>query len=170
MAEQFAPALSSVSVATERPRAFETILYGGLAVGVLDGLYAVIASGLRGVSPARVFRYVASGLLGRAAFSGGMRTALFGVLLHFVVAFLVATVFYAASRALLPVLIKRAVLCGLLYGALAQCVMKFIVVPLSAAPPLPSTAMGFVSNLIGHALLVGLPVALVARWSSRQRA
>jgi hypothetical protein len=55
----------------ERPRAFEIILYGGLAVGVLDGLYTVIASSLRGGAPIRVFQYISSGLLGRASFNGG---------------------------------------------------------------------------------------------------
>lgn len=165
MAEHSTHAVASAR--QERPRVFETVVYGGLAVGVLDGLYAVIASGLRGVSPARVFRFVASGLLGRAAFSGGTKTALVGLLLHFVVAFIVAVVFYAASRAL-PVLVRRAVLSGLLYGAVAYCVMNFLVLPLSAAPPLPFTYTGFVIGLIGHALLVGLPVALIARQSARR--
>jgi hypothetical protein len=39
--------------------------------------------------------------------------------------------------------------------------MKQIVVPLSAARPIPFTWAG----LVGHALLVGLPIALVARRS-----
>jgi len=149
------------------PRAFNTILYGGLVVGLLDGLYAVVFNGLKGVSPVRVFQFVASGLLGRASFSGGTKTALVGVLLHFVVAFIVAAVYYAVSLGL-PMLIRRAILCGLLYGAMVYCVMNYLVLPLSAAPRLSFTFTEFVIGVIGHALIVGLPVALIARQSARR--
>lgn len=45
------------------------IVYGGLVVGTLDILDAVIFFGLwRGVAPIRIFQSIASGLLGRAAF------------------------------------------------------------------------------------------------------
>lgn len=151
----------------ERPRAFDTILYGGLIVGVLDGLYAVIASGLRGVSPTRVFQYISSALLGRVAFDGGFKTALLGGLLHFLIAFLVAAVYYVASLRL-PTLRRRAVLCGLLYGAAVYFVMNYLVLPLSAVPParMPPSFVRLLIDVIGHALLVGLPIALLARRSA----
>ena len=151
-----------------RPRAFDTILYGGLIVGVLDGFYAVIASGLRGVSPTRVFQYISSALLGRAAFDGGFKTALLGGLLHFLIAFLIAAVYYVASRAF-PTLIRRAVLWGLLYGVAVYFVMNYFVLPLSAVPParMPPSSTRLIIDVIGHALLVGLPIALLARRSAR---
>ena len=130
-----------------RPRAFDTILYGGLIVGVLDGLYAVVASGLRGVSPTRVFQYISSALLGRAAFDGGFKIALLGGLLHFLIAFLIAAVYYVASLAF-PTLIRRAVLWGLLYGAAVYFVMNYFVLPLSAAPRVPFIFAGFVIGVI----------------------
>lgn len=41
-----------VAQALERPRALDTILYGGLAVGILDGLFALVFYGLMlGVKP-----------------------------------------------------------------------------------------------------------------------
>src|SRR5215212_7919083 len=136
---------------TERPRAFDTILYGGLAVGVLDGLFALVFYGLiLGVKPIRIFQSVASGLLGRASYDGGVPTFLMGLLLHFVVATCIAAVYYAASL-LLPVLIRRAVVCGLIYGMLAYLVMTYVVVPLSAARPGSFSP----TAIIGHALLVG---------------
>lgn len=162
LAEHSAPA----APARRRPRAVETIVYGGLAVGVLDGLYAVISSGLKGVSPVRVFQFVASGLLGRASFSGGTKTALLGVALHFVVAFIVAAVYYAVSLAL-PALVRRAALSGLLYGVAVYLVMNFLVLPLAAVPPLPFSFTGLLFGMLGHAFVVGLPVALIARRSAR---
>jgi hypothetical protein len=49
----------------------------------------------------------------------------------------------------------------LAFGVVVYFFMKQIVVPLSAARPISFTWAG----LVGHALLVGLPIALVARRS-----
>jgi hypothetical protein len=99
------------------PRAFDTILYGGLVVGILDMLFAFTFYGLMlGAQPLRIFQSVAAGLLGRTvAYEGGIRTFLLGVLLHFVVATCIATVYYLGSR-ILPLLIRHPVASGLMYG------------------------------------------------------
>jgi hypothetical protein len=159
---------SSAASALERPRAFAAIFYGGLAVGILDGSYAVISAYLRnGVTPNRVFNYIASGLLGRPALSGGIATTVLGVLLHFLIAFGVATVYYYASLNL-PMLIQRPLLWGPLYGVAVYFVMQFIVVYLSAAPPLRGghTLSSVLNGILVHALLVGSPAAFIARWSA----
>ena len=150
--------------AARRPRASHTIIYGGLIVGVLDFLDATIFNSVLGVSPTRVWQFVASGLLGRDAFNGGMKTALLGVLLHFLISFILAAIYYGASL-YLPTLLRRAVLWGLLYGIAVYFVMNYIVLPLSAAPPLRFSLASFLNGIIGHALLVGLPLALIARRS-----
>lgn len=152
---------------TRRPRALDTILYGGLVVGILDGLFALIFYGLiLGAQPLRIFQSVASGLLGKAAFEGGVQTFLLGILLHFVVATCIAAVYYLASL-ILPVLIHRAVVCGLLYGMIAYLVMNYVVIPLSAASPGRFSLRTFLPAFIAHALLVGLPIALLARRSAK---
>ncbi len=145
-----------------RPRAFETILYGGLAAGVLDALDASIFNGVQGVSAVRVWQFVASGLLGRAAFGGGLKTAALGLALHFLIAFILAGIYYGASL-YLPTLLRRAVLWGLVYGVAVYFVMSYVVTPLSAAPPLSFSPASFTNGVVGHALLVGLPIALIAR-------
>lgn len=150
------------AAASERPRAFDSILYGGLVVGVLDGSAAVINSALRGGTPVQVFQYVASGLLGAASFDGGPATVALGVLIHFLVASGAAAVYYRASLSF-PVLIRRAVVCGMLYGVAVYFVMSRLVVPLSAARRLPFS----LPQLIIHILFVGLPIALLARRSAR---
>ncbi|MGH9900523.1 MAG: hypothetical protein ACRD68_01650 [Pyrinomonadaceae bacterium] len=151
----------------ERPRALDTILYGGLAAGALDITYALIFSGLRGVSPSRVLQFIASGLLGRAAFGGGPATALLGLLLHFLIAFILAGIYYGASL-YLPALVRRAVVCGLVYGVAVYFVMNYVVLPLSATPKLNQFPLAsFVGGLLIHAFGVGLPIALFARRSAR---
>jgi uncharacterized membrane protein YagU involved in acid resistance len=157
-------------VSPGRPRAFDTIVYGGLTAGVLDISYAIIFFGIRnGAKPARILQSVASGLLGRdAARAGGLKTALLGLFLHFLNAFIIATIFYGASR-ILPTLIRHAVIWGLLYGVAVYFVMNYIVIPLSAIGPGTGSAPWavFLSGLIVHAFLIGLPIALFAKRSAR---
>jgi hypothetical protein len=170
MSDNAFPDSGNVAAIAERPRAFDTILYGGLVVGILDGLFALVFYGLiLKAQTLRIFQTVAAGLLGKeAAFAGGVKTFLLGLLLHFIVATCIAAVYYAASL-FLPVLIQHAVVCGLIYGLIAYLVMNYVVVPLSAIGPSsrPFDLTTFLPAFIGHAFLVGLPIALLARRSAR---
>ena len=161
---------SGEATAFERPRAFDTIVYGGLVVGIFDMLFAFTFYGLiLGAPPLRIFQTVAAGVLGRtAAYEGGVKTFLLGILLHFVVASCIAAVYYAASL-ILPVLLRHAVLSGLVYGSIAYVGMNYVVIPLSAIrrSPGPKKLSIFLTEIIGHALLVGLPLALLARRSAK---
>lgn len=146
----------------EKQRAFRAILWGGLAAGILDLTAAIAIYGTRGVRPIRVLQSIASGLLGADAFKGGVRTAVLGVALHFVIAFVAAAVYYFASRPL-RFLVRRAVLWGLLYGVGIYVFMNYLVVPLSAVAKRPFQLQIAVIILIVHMLFVGLPIALAVR-------
>jgi hypothetical protein len=150
------------------------ILYGGLAVGVLDLLDAFIFFGLRsGARPMGILHTIAAGSIGRdAARAGGAQAAALGFLLHFTIAFIIVAIYVVASR-FLPVLRKRWIICGLAFGVAAYFVMTFVVVPLSnagpgrisfALPALPILANG----LAIHAFGVGLPAAYFASRVRRQ--
>ena len=138
------------------------LLYGTLAVGVLDLLDALIFFGLRGVAPIRVLQAIASGLLGRTAFGGGAATAVLGVVLHFFIAFCVVAVYLAASRRL-SALARHPFVFGPLYGLAVYAVMNGVVLPLSAAGSGPRPLPVLVNGLLIHAIGVGLPSALAAR-------
>ena len=137
-------------------RVWVAVLLAGLAAGVGDTLLAI---GLYHVSPGPIYRSVASGLIGReAAVRGGLVTAALGMLLHFFIATTAAAVYFALA-AKLKLLREQAVPCGLAFGVAVYLFMKEVVVPLSLARPSPFAW----ALLAGHALLVGLPIALVAR-------
>lgn len=146
------------------------LLLGALTVGVLDIMDAFIFFGLRGVPPVRILQAIASGVLGRdAAVAGGVGTAALGLLLHFVVAFLIVLVFFMVSRKL-PILTRHPFVSGALYGIVAYFVMTLVVVPASAihaAPTLPTKLPVLINGLLIHVLGVGIPAALFARaaWS-----
>jgi len=59
-----------------------------------------------------------------------------------------------------PVLVRQAVPCGLAFGVAVYFFMKYVVLPLSAVPRVGSFEP---AAMVGHALLVGLPIAVLAR-------
>ncbi len=65
------------------PSALPAILVGGLIVGVLDLIYAIVVYSPH--KPILVPQAIASGLLGRESYSGGAETAALGVALHFLI-------------------------------------------------------------------------------------
>jgi hypothetical protein len=138
------------------------IVYGGIVVGTLDLLDAVIFFGARGVPAIRIFQSIAAGVLGRASFQGGWHSAVLGIVLHFVIACLIVTVFCLLSRQL-PVLLERPLLSGILYGVAAYFVMNYAVIPLSATSRGAFAWPPFINGLLIHAFGVGVPSALFAR-------
>lgn len=146
-----------------RPSAFHTIVYGGLAVGVLDAIAAMANAWFSGgVAPVRVWQYVASSVIGGDAFTGGISIAALGLFFHFCVAFGVATAFYVLAR-FMPVLIRYAVVAGAIYGVVVYFVMSYVIVPMTLARQGAFNWYGLVSGLLIHMLFVGLPVALITR-------
>src|SRR5690349_5674825 len=92
------------------------IAVGGLAAGILDAIDAVVAFKLvLGFDPVPIYQFVASGVLGPAAFAGGAATALLGLGIHFLIAFSAAALFTLASVRL-PQLRSAALLYGALFG------------------------------------------------------
>jgi hypothetical protein len=138
------------------------IWWGGLLAGALDITAAFVTWGVRGISPVRILQSVARGLLGPAAMRGGLATAALGLVLHFVIAFGAAAVYWAASRRM-PVLAQRAVAMGILYGIAVFAFMNFVVIPLSAAPPQRFTSTSLAIAVLTHMCCVGLPIAISVR-------
>lgn len=159
---------TTAEVLEGRPRAGRAILWGGLAAGVLDLAAALTTSAWRGVAPVRVLQSISGGLLGADSYSGGSATAALGVLLHFVIAFGAAAVYYAASRRL-GFLVRRPFIAGPLYGVAVYLFMNFVVLPLSAFPhPVAVAPVRLATGLAVHMLCVGLPIALAA-WAAVRR-
>jgi len=139
---------------------FGAALLGGLVGGATDIAFAAI---LFGVSVQRVFQSVAAGLMGReAAVAGGMETAAIGAAAHFFISFVAASIYVLATTPF-PILLRRAVLGGFIFGACVWAVMNFVVVPNSLARAAPITWPTTPIMIAGHMLFFGLPIALIAR-------
>ena len=148
------------------PNSMEIITLAGLLAGALDITATSTLMSLQGMPLERLWQGIASGALGASAFKGGKKTAALGLFFHFAIALTVAAIYYAISRQL-PITTERPVLCGTLYGTFVHVVMSRIVVPLSAAPKREFSLRAFLTQLIIHICLVGLPIALVVAHSSR---
>ena len=144
------------------------ILLGGLTVGVLDLIDAFVFFGLRsGSRPVAILHSIAAGFVGRdAARAGGARTAMLGLFAHFLVATCIVTVYVVASRAF-PVLKKRWMTCGPVFGVIAYFVMTWFVVPMSNAGnhtitfALPAAPI-MINGILIHVFGVGLPAGYFA--------
>jgi hypothetical protein len=133
-----------------------------LIAGTLDISDALIFYGLRGVSPIRILQGIASGLLGRAAFTQGTRSAILGLLLHYFIATTVATIYIFASRGL-P-LSRHPLLWGGLYGVCVYIVMNYVVLPLSKIGPRPTPPLiPLINGVAALIFCIGIPTALIAR-------
>lgn len=145
------------------------IFWGGLIAGTLDLTAACVVSWLRaGVRPMVIMQSVASGLLGAPAYQGGAKTAVLGVVLHYLIATIWTVVFYLASRKL-RFLIARPIPWGLVYGVIVYVLMNFVVLPVSAFPQRTTpTLTSRIINLVIIMLCIGLPIALITRRFSRQ--
>ena len=147
--------------------ALRTILVTGLTAGVCDLVGAIVSSLHRGVTPFRILQAVASGWLGTSSYDLGYRSAVLGLVSHFMIAMGAATVFYLASRAI-PFLLERPLISGILYGIAVYWFMQLVVLPLSAYPHKRlATWSGIVIGNIVHMICVGTPIALVTKRMSQ---
>jgi hypothetical protein len=161
--------ITGTSVPANRTSLLRSIAVSGITLFVLQTViqewlvYTVIQK-----NPATVvWQYIASGAVGNAAFTGGTATALLGVLFHLLISLAIAAVFLLGADRI-PVLRRYAIAAALLYGFGVWIVMNFIVIPLSAAPPLPApTTPWLLENILEHMLVVGLPLGIAVRRNAR---
>lgn len=143
-----------------------SLALGTLIAGTFDLIFAYSFWALQADVPAqRILQSIASGLIGKASFQGGIATATLGAVLHYIIMLAMVATYYFASRRL-PQLVQRPLLYGAIYGAGLYVVMHYIVVPLSAArhggAALPLwTALSIVAHVL---------IGMICAWFSRRAA
>jgi hypothetical protein len=130
---------------------------GGVVAGALDLTQACVLFGWD------IPLSIAGGLVGPAAFKGGVGMYVLGVLLHFFIALSAAAIYYGASRRL-EFMPEHWLVCGLFFGAAVETVMNLVVLPLSALHAKgPYELHDLINGLAVHMVVVGLPVAYSVR-------
>ena len=138
------------------------ILLTGLIAGLLDIVAACTQYYINtGKGPGNVLRYVASGVFGKKAFTGGVTMAAWGLLFHFIIAFAL-TIFYFWLYPKLRWLGKNKILAGLLFGVFAWLVTNLVIVPLSHAPSVPIVIEKAAVAMLILMVCIGLTISLLA--------
>jgi hypothetical protein len=115
------------------PRFLTALVLGGVIAGLVD---IAMASTINQMGIDIILRAIARGLLGRSAMQGGDAVGFLGLGLQVAMSVLIALIYGLASLKL-PILIRRWVTFGLLYGLAVFVVMNWVVVPLSALHAAP---------------------------------
>jgi hypothetical protein len=140
----------------------KTILAAGLLVGGLDILSAFtdyyIATGR---NPARVLKFIASGIFGKKALADGTSMIAAGLLFHFIIAFSF-TIFFFWIYPKINVLSKNRIMTGIVYGIFIWTVMNLLVLPLSNVPPIPFKSSRIIKAMLILIVMIGLPLSFIA--------
>ncbi|QAY79717.1 hypothetical protein ETR14_04695 [Sphingosinicella sp. BN140058] len=138
------------------------IIIATLVAGTLDILSAFVFAGVAGMTPLQVLRFVASGPFGDAP-TATPGWAAVGLAVHYaIMACMAAAYVLIAPR--IPALMRHPIVAGIAYGFLLWIIMYWIVRPLRFPElPLPNTLYGIANALFSHCILVGIPIALIAK-------
>ena len=159
-ADRYNPAMSS--------GALGSVVRIGLIAGTLDIAENLIFNAFRHITPAMIFRYIASGLTGRWAFEAGVASILLGVAIHYTIALFWTALYWTASGRM-AVLEQRPVASGLVYGGLVYAIMNYAVLPLTRVPHsrVAATLASRVSGVLALLFCIGLTVALLTARARR---
>ncbi|MBM3415220.1 MAG: hypothetical protein FJY20_01985 [Bacteroidetes bacterium] len=145
-----------------QPSILRPVITAGLTAGTLDIVGASLQYYIKtGKGPGNMLRFIASGVFGTKAFSGGAEMAGLGLLFHYIITFLF-TIFFFWLYPRTGILQKNAILTGLLYGRFIWAVMNLVVFPLSSAPVIPFVLKKAVIAMLIFMCCAGLPIALIA--------
>lgn len=144
------------------------IIPAGLLVGTLDITAACIHYFYKtGKGPAGVLRFVASGIFGDAAFSGGNDMLVWGLFFHFVIALSFSFFFFLIYPSLKR-FIGNTVGIGIVYGIFTWLITTQVIVRLSNTP---KGEFNIVNALVAASILIfciGIPLALIAGSTSKK--
>ncbi len=139
------------------------ILLSGLLVGTLDITAACtdyyIATGK---GPAGVLRYVASGVFGQDAFSGGDSMGVWGLFFHYIIAFSF-TIFFFWLYPRIKLMTEYPILTAIIYGVFMWIITARIIVPLSNTPKGTFVWWKAIKAAAILIVMIGLPLSFIGR-------
>jgi hypothetical protein len=145
---------------TFKTNALKTILWLGFLTGSLDAIAAMLIS--YNVSPALVFKFIASGFFGQAAFAGGAEMVIAGLVFHYLITYLFTLFLYLAYPFTYRIADNNKYVVAIVYGGFTWIVMNLMILPLTKIGENPIPAITVVKGILSLILCLGLPVVLVA--------
>lgn len=148
----------------------KTIFKAALLVGTLDICAALAQFYLNtGKLPFKpVLTFVASGLLGKDAFTNGDGMMLVGLLIHYLVA-TAFTVFFFLTIAKMEFAKQHPLLTGIVYGAFVWVVMNLVVLPITNANRLTKEFWNVTIGILILICCIGIPLSFMAARRGKTR-
>jgi hypothetical protein len=135
------------------------VVITGLIAGVLDAVGAMLVFNAK-FKP--LFKFIASGAFGPAAFSSGDAMMWYGILFHFIIA-LAWTALYFVVSPYLRLHRINSILMIVVYGTLIWLVMNMIVLPFTQVPQRPLQLGPSLQGVAIIIVAVALPIVISAR-------
>ncbi len=154
--------MTTATTTTNKQSLFSAILVTWLIAGTADGLAACINFYINtGKGPAPVFKYIASAIFGKEAYTSGNTMIIWGILFHLLIAF-IFTAFFFFLYPRLALFRKNKILVGIAYGIFVWLVMSQLVVPASRIPAGPFHWDKAIIAILILICCIGLPISLFA--------
>ena len=146
------------------------ILQAWLIAGTLDILSAFIYYYIKSgkTNFLIIFQFIASGIFGKDAGTGGTAMILAGFILHYAIAFSF-TIFFFWLYPKVNEMSKNRIVTAIVYGLFVWTVMNLVVVPLSNTVHRPFNLTNAFINMCILIICIGLPLSFVANAFFRKR-
>ncbi len=107
-----------------------------------------------------LYQFIASGVFGRNAFSGGLLMALLGLLFHYTIALIWTLIFYFLFPRV-KVFQRNRLVTGIIYGLVVWTAMNLVVLPLSGVPHIPFRPVQTTLAVLYVVFCIGVPISMI---------
>ena len=108
-----------------------------------------------------VFKFIASGAFGKAAFKNGPDMVLWGLFFHYIIAYSFTAVFYIMYPFFIGIL-KNKYMTAVVFALITWLITNLLVIPLSRIGWRPMEAGFIITGFVILIFTIGLPVVLIA--------
>lgn len=138
---------------------YAVIGWAGLLTSTLDAVAAILSADK--MPAAAVFKFIASGVFGKAAFAGGFEMVGAGIFFHYLIACSITAVLFVIYPMFISFL-KNKYLVAVVFALIAWVITHLVIVPLSRIGWSHITISGAAISIGILIITIGLPIVLIA--------
>lgn len=143
---------------------YTAILASALVAGTILEAWMLVSFTLilRIFSPLEVLQWDASNVLGNAAYAQGFGSAAVGVVMHYLVSLVWATL-YVLLFAKQRIVDMHPLINGALFGVIVWFIMTFIILSIGVGTHIEVNALSILTGIFANVVCFGMPLAYVVR-------
>lgn len=161
--------MSTTAPAKKTRTLASSIILAGLIAGTLDITAACIQFYSKtGKGPETIFRYIASAVIGKEAYTGGFGMILLGLFLHYLIAFIWTILFFLLYPGVRN-FSRNVIVNGFLYGLIVWSLMNLVIVPMTKITTTPVDFVKAIPGILIIIVCIGLPISIIAERHFRKK-